>query len=149
MLPCSQCVDWAVIWAAVMRSNDVTAAMLVSQNKEMAAMLVSQIKPIAFSFYANKFFCFSKAIWLTVTWVKTLHRLHDMKLRYTIQAISVARICDLSNQWSVSVLVAWFSWGQRGWQCKHIFVPLSDKLIRLINNRINIPNTCIPGLIVN
>ena len=45
-------------------SHDVTAAMLVSQNKEMAAMLVSQTKPLEIElyFYANTFFCFSKPI---------------------------------------------------------------------------------------
>ena len=50
-------------------SHDVTAAMLVSQNKEMAAMLVSQTKPkgIELYFYANTFFCFSKPIWPVVT----------------------------------------------------------------------------------
>ena len=39
-------------------SHDVTAAMLVSQNKEMAAMLMSQTKPlgIELNFYANAFF---------------------------------------------------------------------------------------------
>ena len=49
-----------------MFSHDVTAAMLVSQNKEIAAMLVSRTKPlgIELNFYANKFFCFSKPIWL-------------------------------------------------------------------------------------
>ena len=52
-----------------MFSHDVTAAMLVSQNKEIAAMLVSQTKPlgIELNFYANKFFCFSKPIWSVVT----------------------------------------------------------------------------------
>ena len=50
-------------------SHDVTAAMLVSQNKEMAAMLVSQTKPLGIElyFYVNTFFCFSKPIWLVVT----------------------------------------------------------------------------------
>ena len=50
-------------------SHDVTAAMLVSQNKEMAAMLMSQTKPqgIELYFYANTFFCFSKPIWPVVT----------------------------------------------------------------------------------
>ena len=50
-------------------SHDVTAAMLVSQNKEMAAMLVSQTKPlgIELSFYAKFFFCFSKSIWPIIT----------------------------------------------------------------------------------
>ena len=50
-------------------SHDVTAAMLVSQNKEMAAMLVSQTKPLGIElyFYANTFFCFSKPIWPVVT----------------------------------------------------------------------------------
>ena len=49
-------------------SHDVTAAMLVSQNKEMAAMLVSQTKPLGIElyFYANTFFCFSKPIWPVV-----------------------------------------------------------------------------------
>ena len=47
-------------------SQDVTAAMLVSQNKEIAAMLVSQTKLLGTElyFYANTFFCFSKPIWL-------------------------------------------------------------------------------------
>ena len=50
-------------------SHDVTAAMLVSQNKEMAAMLVSQTKPLGIElyFYANTFFSFSKPIWPVVT----------------------------------------------------------------------------------
>ena len=50
-------------------SRDVTAAMLVSQNKEMAAMLVSQAKPLGIElyFYANTFFCFSRPIWPVVT----------------------------------------------------------------------------------
>ena len=50
-------------------SHDVTAAMLVSQNKEMAAMLVSQTKPLGIDlyFYANTFFCSSKPIWPVVT----------------------------------------------------------------------------------
>ena len=45
-------------------SHDVTAAMLVSQNKEMAAMLVSQTKPLGIElyFYANTLFCFRKPI---------------------------------------------------------------------------------------
>ena len=45
-----------------MFSHDVTAAMLVSQNKEMAAMLVSLTKPLGVElyFYANTFFCLSK-----------------------------------------------------------------------------------------
>ena len=50
-------------------SHDVTAAMLVSQNKEMAAMSVSQTKPLGIElyFYANTFFCFGKPIWPVVT----------------------------------------------------------------------------------
>ena len=50
-------------------SHDVTAAMLVSQNKEIAAMLVSQTKPVGIElyFYANTLFCFSKPIWPVVT----------------------------------------------------------------------------------
>ena len=57
-------------------SRDVTAAMLVFQNKEMAAMMVYQTNPsgIELCFYANTLFCFSNPIWLLVTWVKTLHR---------------------------------------------------------------------------
>ena len=50
-------------------SHDITAPMLVSQNKEMAAMLVSQTKPLGIElyFYAKTFFCFSKPIWPVVT----------------------------------------------------------------------------------
>ena len=43
-------------------SHDVTAAILVSQNKETAAMLMSQTNPLGvevFS-YANTFFCSNK-----------------------------------------------------------------------------------------
>ena len=49
-------------------SHEVTAAMLVSQNKEMAAMLLSQTKPLGIElyFYANTFFCFSKPTFVTV-----------------------------------------------------------------------------------
>ena len=39
-------------------SHDVTAAMLVSQNKETAAMLVSRSNPPGIELYANVFFCF-------------------------------------------------------------------------------------------
>ena len=40
-------------------SHDVTAAILVSQNKETAAMLVSQTNPVGVELfsYANAFFC--------------------------------------------------------------------------------------------
>ena len=50
-------------------SHDVTAAMLVLQNKEMAAMMVYQTNPagIELYFYANTFFCFINPIWLLVT----------------------------------------------------------------------------------
>ena len=50
-------------------SHDVTAAMLVFQNKEMAAMMVYQTNPLGIDlyFYANTFFCFSNPIWLLVT----------------------------------------------------------------------------------
>ena len=43
-------------------SLDVSAAILVSQNKETAAMLVSQTNPLGIELfsYANAFFCFSK-----------------------------------------------------------------------------------------
>ena len=60
----------------VVFTHEVTAAMLVSQNKEMAAMLVSQTKPLGIElyFYANAFFCFSKPIWPAVTWMKTLYQ---------------------------------------------------------------------------
>ena len=49
--------------------HDVTAAMLVFQNKGMAAMMVYQTNPLRFElyFYANTFFCFSNPIWLLVT----------------------------------------------------------------------------------
>ena len=45
-------------------SHDVTAAMLVFQNKEMPAMMVYQTNPpgIELYFYANTFFCFSNPI---------------------------------------------------------------------------------------
>ena len=50
-------------------SHDVTAAMLVFQNKEMSAMMVYQTNPpgIELYFYANTFFCFGNPIWLLVT----------------------------------------------------------------------------------
>ena len=50
-------------------SHDVTAAMLVFQNKGMAAMMVYQTNPpgIELFFYANTFFCFSNPLWLLVT----------------------------------------------------------------------------------
>ena len=50
-------------------SHDVTAAMLVFQNKEIAAMMVYQTNPpeIELHFYANTFLCFSDPIWLLVT----------------------------------------------------------------------------------
>ena len=43
-------------------SHDVTAFMLVYQNKEMAAILVYQATPqgIEHSFHANTFFCFTE-----------------------------------------------------------------------------------------
>ena len=43
-------------------SNDVTAAILVSQNNETAAMLVSQTSPVGVELfsYANAFFCSNK-----------------------------------------------------------------------------------------
>ena len=43
-------------------SHDVTAAILVSQNKETAAMLVSQTNPVGVKLfsYANAFFCSNK-----------------------------------------------------------------------------------------
>ena len=56
-------------------SHDVTAAMLVFQNKGTAAILVYQANPLGIElyFYANTFFCFIKPIWPLVTWVKTLY----------------------------------------------------------------------------
>ena len=50
-------------------SHDVTAAMLVFQNKEMAAMMVYQTNPPGNEIYfsANTFFCFSYPILLLVT----------------------------------------------------------------------------------
>ena len=52
-------------WLHRVFSHDVTAAMMVSQNKEMASMLVSQTKHLGIKlyFYANTFLCFSKPIW--------------------------------------------------------------------------------------
>ena len=43
-------------------SQDVTAAILVSQNNETAAILVSQTNPLGVELfsYANAFFCFNK-----------------------------------------------------------------------------------------
>ena len=75
-------------------SNDVTTAMLVSQNKEMAAMLVSQTKPLGFElyFYANTFFCFSKPTWPVVKWMKTLYK--EEVYRYKVTARDV-----LSTNW--------------------------------------------------
>ena len=45
-------------------SRDVTAAILVYQNKETAAILVYQSSPLRVElyFYANIVFCFSKPI---------------------------------------------------------------------------------------
>ena len=56
-------------------SHDVTAAMLVYQNKGTAAILVYKDNPLGIElyFYANTFFCFIKPIWPLVTWVKTLY----------------------------------------------------------------------------
>ena len=50
-------------------SHDVTAAMLVFQNKETAAMLVFQTNPLGIElyFYANSFFCFMKLAFILVT----------------------------------------------------------------------------------
>ena len=50
-------------------SIDVTAAILVYQNKEMAAILVYQTSPLGVElyFYAKIFFCLSKPIWRLVT----------------------------------------------------------------------------------
>ena len=49
-------------------SHDVTAAMLVFQNKGMAAMMVYQTNPLGFDyFYANTVLCFSNPIWPLVT----------------------------------------------------------------------------------
>ena len=50
-------------------SYDVTAAILVFQNKETAAILVYQVIPLGIKlyFYAKIVICFSKPIWLLVT----------------------------------------------------------------------------------
>ena len=50
-------------------SHDVTAAMLVYQNKGMAAILVYKANPLGIElyFYANTFFCFIEPIWPLVT----------------------------------------------------------------------------------
>ena len=55
-----------------MFSHDVTAAMLVSQNKEMAVMLVSQTKPLGMQILS---FVSLKRIWPVVTRIKTLYSL--------------------------------------------------------------------------
>ena len=59
-------------------SHDVTAAMLVFQNKEIAAMMVYQTNPpgIELYFYPNSVFGFSNLIWLLVTWEKSLHKIN-------------------------------------------------------------------------
>ena len=69
------CTSYSSLYNIVF-SHEVTAAMLVSQNKEIAAMLVSQTKPLGIElyFYANTFFCFSKPIWQLVTWMRTLYK---------------------------------------------------------------------------
>ena len=56
-------------------SRDVTAAILVFQNKETAAILVYQTSPtvIELYFYAKIGFCFIKPIWLLIMWVNTLY----------------------------------------------------------------------------
>ena len=56
-------------------SRDVTAAILVLQNKETAAILVYQTSPLGVDLfvYAKLFFCLSKPIWRLVTCVKTLY----------------------------------------------------------------------------
>ena len=72
-------------------SHDITAAMLVYQNKGTATILVYQANPLGIElfFSANTFFCFIKPIWQLVTWVKTLC---TKMLFYCIQTIV---ICDL------------------------------------------------------
>ena len=73
-------------------SHDVTAAMLVFQNKGMAAMMVYQTNPpgIELYFYANTFFCFSNPIWLLVTWVKTLlGRFRNINIQLDSEAVGI------------------------------------------------------------
>ena len=50
-------------------SHDVTAAMLVYQNKGMVAILVHKANPLEIElyFYVNIFFCFIEPIWPLVT----------------------------------------------------------------------------------
>ena len=52
------------VYAAIYRvfSDDVTAAILVSQNNETAAMFLSQTSPVGVELlsYANPFFCSNK-----------------------------------------------------------------------------------------
>ena len=57
-------------------SYDVSAAILVFQNKETVAMLAYQTNPLGIELYlfANMFCCFSKPIWPLVTCVKTLYK---------------------------------------------------------------------------
>ena len=56
-------------------SHDVTATILVFQNKETAAMLMYQTKPLVIElhFHANFSFCGMKLTWPPVTWVKTFY----------------------------------------------------------------------------
>ena len=56
-------------------SHDVTAAIVLSQNKKTAAMFVFQINPsgVELFSYANAFFCSDKSAQMLTTWVKTLY----------------------------------------------------------------------------
>ena len=78
-------------------SRDVTAAMLVSQNKGMAAMLVSPTNPLGIELYyhANVFFCFGGKTRLLITRVKTLYTWIDDLKRYVwrFEATWITKIC--------------------------------------------------------
>ena len=77
-------------------SLDVTAAMLVSQNKEMVAMLVSQTKPLGIElyFYANTLFCFKKPIWPVVTCMKTLYNCFSIRLFQLTLSVQSMKLKD-------------------------------------------------------
>ena len=71
MLRCNiqRCVEPILPECLIVFSYDVTAAMLVYQNKGMAAMLVYQTNPpgIKLYFYDSIFFSLSNPVWLLVT----------------------------------------------------------------------------------
>ena len=65
-------------------SNDVTTAVLVSQNNETAAMLVSQTDPMGVELQA--FFFSKKFVRLLAVWVKGLHSTVATEIRQCLFA---------------------------------------------------------------